>query len=153
VIYPQKSNHEDRRFDCAGVAYQFPYRDEDSVPVEVKTGSIVFFNGYLLHRSLPNYAKAGYRRVLVNHYMSAESFLPWGLPREGESMATSDSRDIIMIAARIPTLGKALRKFTMPGYVPAAKAVALIPTPKSKLKPRPRVTHRSDRGRYCRVVA
>ena len=102
LIYPQKPIDGDRRFDCAGVAYQFPYRDEDSVPVEVKAGSIVFFNGYLLHRSLPNYGKSGYRRVLVNHYMSAESLLPWKLPREGESMATADQRDIIMIAGEDP---------------------------------------------------
>ena len=101
VIYPQHS-HDDRRFDCAGVAYQFPHRDEDSVPVEVKAGSIVFFHGYLLHRSLPNHAKAGYRRVLVNHYMSAESLLPWRQPRDGESMATADTRDIIMIAGEDP---------------------------------------------------
>jgi phytanoyl-CoA hydroxylase len=104
VLYPQKANEDDRRFDCAGISYQFPYRDEDSVPVEVKAGSIVFFNGYLLHRSLPNHAKSGYRRVLVNHYMSAESFLPWGLPREShkESMATADQRDILMIAGEDP---------------------------------------------------
>jgi phytanoyl-CoA hydroxylase len=102
VIYPQKANEDDRRFDCAGVAYQFPYRDEDSVPVEVKAGSLVFFHGYLLHRSLPNYAPSGYRRVLVNHYMSAESLLPWALPREGESMGTADQRDIIMIAGQDP---------------------------------------------------
>jgi hypothetical protein len=25
------------------------------------------YNGYLLHRLLPNHAKNGYRRVLVNH--------------------------------------------------------------------------------------
>jgi phytanoyl-CoA hydroxylase len=110
VIYPQKANKEDRRFDCAGVSYQFPYRDEDSVPVEVKAGSIVFFNGYLLHRSLPNHAKAGYRRVLVNHYMSAESFLPWFPPREGESMATADSRDILMIAGEDPYAWKGTEK-------------------------------------------
>jgi ectoine hydroxylase-related dioxygenase (phytanoyl-CoA dioxygenase family) len=60
VLYPQKS-HDDRRFDCAGVSHQFPHRDEDSVPVEVKAGSLVFFNGYLLHRSLPNHADSGYR--------------------------------------------------------------------------------------------
>lgn len=102
VIYPQQPNEDDRRFDCAGMAHQFPYRDEDSVPVEVKAGSIVFFNGYLLHRSLPNYAKSGYRRVLVNHYMSAESLLPWFNPREGETMATADIRDIIMIAGEDP---------------------------------------------------
>jgi phytanoyl-CoA hydroxylase len=102
IIYPQKPNLNDRRFDCAGQSYQFPYSDEDSVPVEVKAGSIVFFNGYLLHRSLPNHAKSGYRRVLVNHYMSAESLLPWGLPRDGESMATADRRDIMMIAGEDP---------------------------------------------------
>jgi ectoine hydroxylase-related dioxygenase (phytanoyl-CoA dioxygenase family) len=101
VLYPQQK-HDDRRFDCAGASYQFPYRDEDSVPVEVKAGSIVFFNGYLLHRSLPNHAKSGYRRVLVNHYMSAESLLPWFTPGEGESMATADSRDILMIAGEDP---------------------------------------------------
>jgi len=101
IIYPQM-RHDDRRFDCAGSAYQFPYSDEDSVPVEVKAGSIVFFNGYLLHRSLPNHAKTGYRRVLVNHYMSAESLLPWGPPRDGESMATADRRDILMIAGEDP---------------------------------------------------
>ena len=77
---------------------RFPYRDDDAVPVEVKAGSIVFFNGYLLHRSLPNRAKSGYRRALVNHYMSAESLLPWKLPQEGEHMAIADFRDIVMVA-------------------------------------------------------
>jgi ectoine hydroxylase-related dioxygenase (phytanoyl-CoA dioxygenase family) len=102
IIYPQKRNIDDRRFDCTGSAYQFPYQDEDAIPVEVKAGSLVFFNGYLLHRSLPNYAKSGYRRVLVNHYMTAESLLPWMLPREGESMATADLRDVLMIAGEDP---------------------------------------------------
>ena len=82
IIWPQHY-HEDPRFDCAGEAYGFPYRDEDSIPVEVKAGAIVFFNGYLLHRSFPNRAESGYRRVLVNHYMSAESLLPWRGPKEG----------------------------------------------------------------------
>jgi phytanoyl-CoA hydroxylase len=101
VIYPQHQ-HGDARFDCAGEAIEFPWKDEDAVPVEVKAGSLVFFNGYLLHRSLPNYAKSGYRRVLVNHYMSAESLLPWFTPRPGESMGTADNRDIIMIAGEDP---------------------------------------------------
>ena len=110
ILYPQRPADNNPLFDCASVSHQFPYRDEDSVPVEVKAGSIVFFNGYLLHRSLPNRAKAGYRRVLVNHYMSAESFLPWGPPREGESMATTDHRDIIMIAGQDPYAWKGLEE-------------------------------------------
>ncbi len=100
VLWPARK-HEDRRFDCTKEAV-FPYGDEDAIPVEVKAGSIVFFNGYLLHRSLPNRAKQGYRRVLVNHYMSAESLLPWHPPQQGETMGTLDFRDIVMVAGTDP---------------------------------------------------
>ncbi|MEI9997740.1 MAG: phytanoyl-CoA dioxygenase family protein [Verrucomicrobiota bacterium] len=128
VIYPQQSTQDDARFDCTGEAFHFPYRDEDAVPVEVKAGSIVFFNGYLLHRSLPNYATAGYRRVLVNHYMSAESLLPWKSPREGETMGTVDVRDILMIAGETRIRGRASRTRTTFGCGRAARAAASIPT-------------------------
>jgi len=99
--------HGDRRFDCALESQGFPYSDEDAVPVEVKAGTIVFFNGYTLHRSLPNVAQSGYRRALVNHYMSAESFLPWHGPRKDEprdqkGMAKLDYRDIVIIAGTDP---------------------------------------------------
>jgi len=88
----------DEQFDCADEAVGFPYSDEEAIPVEVTAGSIVFFNGYLLHRSLPNRASSGYRRALVNHYMSAESLLPW---RAGVD-ATADFRDILMVAGTDP---------------------------------------------------
>jgi ectoine hydroxylase-related dioxygenase (phytanoyl-CoA dioxygenase family) len=101
ILWPQE-RQRDRRFDCAGEATRFPYTVADSVPVEVKAGSIVFFNGYLLHRSLPNHAPTGFRRCLVNHYMSAESLLPWHAPQPGQSVATADYRDIIMIAGADP---------------------------------------------------
>ena len=94
--------HGDPRFDCAFEAQRFPYTNDDAVPVEVRAGSIVFFNGYLLHRSLPNYAESGFRRSLVNHYMSAESLLPWINPSGPFSVATLDHRDIIMIAGEDP---------------------------------------------------
>jgi len=79
----------------------------DEVPVEVKKGSVVFFNGYTLHRSLPNRAKSGYRRALVNHYMSAESFLPWQ-HTENTSMAMQDYRDIVMVAGEDPYAWKGI---------------------------------------------
>ena len=94
--------HGDPRFDCALEAQRFPYSNDDAVPVEVRAGSIVFFNGYLLHRSLPNYAESGFRRSLVNHYMSAESLLPWINPAGPSSVATLDHRDITMIAGEDP---------------------------------------------------
>ena len=100
ILWPQR-DHDDRDFDCTIESFNFPYKDSDAIPVEVKAGSIVFFNGYLLHRSLPNRAKQGYRRVLVNHYMSASSLLPWRL-KPGERPAIADFRDIVMIAGTDP---------------------------------------------------
>ncbi|MEZ4677657.1 MAG: phytanoyl-CoA dioxygenase family protein [Caldilineaceae bacterium] len=101
VLWPFRE-HDDDRFDCVVEAFDFPYTDDDAVPVEVKAGSIVFFNGYLLHRSLPNRAAGGFRRALVNHYMSAESLLPWHMPENPVGMAVHDHRDIVMIAGTDP---------------------------------------------------
>ena len=97
----QQEWHADQRFDCALEAKNFPYTEKDEVPVEVRKGSVVFFNGYTLHRSLPNRAASGFRRALVNHYMNASSFLPWQAPKTG-SMAMADYRDIVMVAGTDP---------------------------------------------------
>jgi phytanoyl-CoA hydroxylase len=120
VIYPQ-ALHNDERFDCADQSYGFPYTDDDAIPVEVRAGAIVFFNGYLLHRSLPNYAKTGYRRVLVNHYMSAESLLPWHNPRGNERMATADTRDIVMVAGEDPYAYKGVEQLSVAHVRPSGK--------------------------------
>ncbi len=96
--------NDDRRFDCSGESQNFPWSNDDAVPVEMKAGSVVLFNGYLLHRSLPNRAASGFRRSLVNHYMSAESLLPWygdSIPN-GRHVAASDMRDIVMVAGEDP---------------------------------------------------
>jgi ectoine hydroxylase-related dioxygenase (phytanoyl-CoA dioxygenase family) len=95
--------HGDRRFDCSEEARRFPYSNDDAVPVEVKAGTAVLFNGYLLHRSLPNYAQAGFRRALVNHYMSAESLLPWmPVGNPDIPIAQLDNRDVVIVAGADP---------------------------------------------------
>lgn len=88
--------HADDRFDPSEEAVDHPYSREGGVPVELKAGGAAFFNGYVLHRSLPNRAAAGYRRALVTHYMSAQSLLPWsiGFP----PIRRADYRDIELIA-------------------------------------------------------
>jgi ectoine hydroxylase-related dioxygenase (phytanoyl-CoA dioxygenase family) len=102
IIWPQEK-HNDPEFDCTGEAVGFPYTQADEVPVEVTAGSIVFFNGYLLHRSRRNRAASGYRRVLVNHYLSAESLLPWFAPNNLPApVGRADSRNIIMVAGVDP---------------------------------------------------
>ncbi|MEM7576392.1 MAG: phytanoyl-CoA dioxygenase family protein [Planctomycetota bacterium] len=111
VLWPQ-GLQQNPDFDCAEESVGFPYTDDDAVSVEVKAGSIVFFNGYLLHRSLPNRAPEGTcRRVLVNHYMSASSLLPWtGIGNtnhdtfvdNSRTVAKCDVRDIVMVAGKDP---------------------------------------------------
>jgi phytanoyl-CoA hydroxylase len=117
VIYPEREQ-DDPRFDCSTEAYDFPYTDEDAVPVEIPAGSAVIFNGYLLHRSLQNSGKHGYRRALTNHYMSAESLLPWFGPREGEHMGIADYRDIIMVAGEDPYAYKGTEDIARPSSRP-----------------------------------
>ena len=101
VLYPDR-DHDDPRFDCEVEAYDFPYGDGDAVAVEVAAGSVVLFNGYLLHMSLPNTGRHGLRRSLVNHYMSARSLLPWMPPPAGVGMGRADHRDIVMVAGTDP---------------------------------------------------
>jgi phytanoyl-CoA hydroxylase len=100
VLYPDREQ-DDPRFDCSIEAYDFPYKDEDAVPVEIPAGAAVVFNGYLLHRSLPNSGRHGYRRALANHYMSAESPLHWRIP-DGEAPARWDFRDVVLVAGEDP---------------------------------------------------
>ena len=114
----QMQQQNDPRFDCTDESFGFPYTDEDAIPVEVPAGAIVFFNGYLLHRSLPNQRSEGYRRVLVNHYMSAESLLPWIASPEGKQVAITDYRDIVMIAGRDPYAYKGLENLADPHVRP-----------------------------------
>jgi phytanoyl-CoA hydroxylase len=96
---------DDPDFDCAPESFGYPYSDDDAVPVEVGPGSLVFFNGYLLHRSLPNRAESGFRRALVNHYMSAESLLAWSYDL---NLAQADYRDIVLVAGTDPYAWKGL---------------------------------------------
>lgn len=100
VLYPDHEQ-DDPRFDCTREAFGFPYEDADAVPVEIPAGSALVLNGYLLHRSLQNSGSHGYRRALVNHYMSASSLLPWREP-SGEHFGEYDFRDIELVSGVDP---------------------------------------------------
>jgi phytanoyl-CoA hydroxylase len=117
ILWPHRE-HDDERFDCVVESFEFPYTDDDAIPVEVKAGSIVFFNGYLLHRSLPNVAQTGFRRSLVNHYCSAETFLPWLPPQKQTGMAVHDHRDIVLIAGEDPYGYKGIEDIMFPHIRP-----------------------------------
>jgi ectoine hydroxylase-related dioxygenase (phytanoyl-CoA dioxygenase family) len=116
ILWPLRK-HGSTEYDSTPESFDFPYRDEDAIPVEVPAGSIVFFHGYLLHKSLKNRRTAGFRRALVNHYMSAESLLPWWWPA-AEFPPTHDNRDIVLIAGTDPYAYKGTEERNRP-YVRA----------------------------------
>ena len=97
-IYPTADHGQPDEFDPTDEAYGFD--DSGAVPVEVKAGAVVFFNGYLLHRSHRNRSD-GTRMALVNHYMNAWSPLPWML-EHGIDVGTNDNRRVTMIRGTDP---------------------------------------------------
>ena len=97
-LWETRPHENTDEFDGASESYGFDGSGE--IPVEVKTGDVVFFDGYLLHRSRKNRSQM-HRRVLVNHYMNAWSRLPWQL-REGETAALGDYRDIVCVHGEDP---------------------------------------------------
>jgi ectoine hydroxylase-related dioxygenase (phytanoyl-CoA dioxygenase family) len=105
VLHPVR-DQRDPRFDQTPEAHGFEPSDREAVPVELPAGSALVFSGYLLHRSLPNSHPFLLRRCLVNHYMSAESLLPWLPPGQDDTMATTDFRDILLIAGTDPHAAK-----------------------------------------------
>jgi phytanoyl-CoA hydroxylase len=118
VLYPVREQN-DPRFDCTAEAHGFGYREQDAVPVELPAGAALIFDGYLLHRSLPNTGRHGLRRALVNHYMSAESLLPWFAPDSGAAMGTLDHRDVHLVAGEDPHAYKGTVDLMHPHVRPA----------------------------------
>lgn len=97
-LHPQHGHDNADEFDFTPESYGFDESAE--VPVVVKTGTLVFFNGYLLHRSHRNRSQV-FRRVLVNHYCNAWSLLPWKV-ETGQSAATADQRSVMLVAGSDP---------------------------------------------------
>jgi phytanoyl-CoA hydroxylase len=118
-LYPQREHSNTDEFDFAPESYGFGekvtvsgagFSEAAEIPVEAPTGAVVFFNGYLLHRSKKNRSR-GYRRALVNHYCTAATLLPWWL-KEGESPANADRRNVFPVAGIDPYAWKGTEHMT-----------------------------------------
>jgi phytanoyl-CoA hydroxylase len=110
-LYPQKPHEDTGEFDFAPESHGFDASKE--VLVKARAGSVVFFNGYLLHRSKRNRSEV-YRRALVSHYMSMNSLLPWGdgtINGENVSMARADSRAVMPVCGEDPYAWKGYQPF------------------------------------------
>jgi len=105
-LYPTRKHGNPDEFDTHDdMATGFD--ESPQVPVEVKAGSVVFFNGYLLHQSMRNRTMDSYRRVLVSHYLSSESLLPWVSSADNQSVARVDVRRVFPVAGVDPYAWKA----------------------------------------------
>jgi len=113
-LYSQRAHADDGEWDWAPESYGFDA--SQAVPVEVKAGDAIFFHGYLMHGSFKNRSQI-YRRAIVNHYMNAWSFLPWG----GTS---NDKRNIVPAAGIDPYAWK--------GYETPPKDVFVRPLKQAK---------------------
>ena len=118
-LYPQREHEKSEEFDFAPESYGFDESVE--VPVEVKAGTLVFFNGYLLHRSRKNRSDL-YRRVLVNHYCNAWSLLPWSI-EEGERVANADRRNVLPVSGVDPYAWKGYQSPPQSVYLRQCKAI------------------------------
>lgn len=75
-------------------------------------GDAVIFHGYLLHRSLNNTRTEGYRRAIVNHVMSARSYLPWSIGTPPQPR--DDFRDFEMVCGEDPYAWKDKEEIMVP---------------------------------------
>ncbi len=87
------------------------FTEAEMVPVEMRAGSVAFFNGYTLHRSTRNRSDR-FRRVLVNHYCNAWSLLPRIIPagtepgQMGEEIGLADDRKVLQVCGQDPYVDK-----------------------------------------------
>lgn len=116
-LWPTAPHGRPDEFDAADEAQGFD--DAGEVAVEVQAGSVVFFNGYLLHRSRRNRSDV-YRRALVNHYCNAWSLLHWDIrDADAARLVGSDYRTVVPVSGQDPYAWK--------GYVDPPAQVYLRP--------------------------
>lgn len=100
-LYPFRDHNQPHKYDSAQQEYGFD--ESPQIPVEVKKGDVIFFNGYLLHKSEKNQTKTNFRRAIVYHYMNSYSLLPWGKAAlENTSPAQADNRKVIQVLGEDP---------------------------------------------------
>ncbi len=98
-LYPQRQHERTDEWDFSAESHGFDASGAIALPA--RAGTVVFFNGYLLHASYRNRTET-YRRVLVSHYMNAYSLLPWRSPDDAVPTAQDDVRNVLPVAGVDP---------------------------------------------------
>ena len=111
ILWPMR-RHNNPDLDRAEEAYGFPQDATQAVALEVSAGSVIFFDGYLLHSSFPNRTADGFRRALLYVYCSAHSTVAFD-PTSYQASAR-DYRDIVMVAGQDPYAWKGIQPLGVP---------------------------------------
>jgi ectoine hydroxylase-related dioxygenase (phytanoyl-CoA dioxygenase family) len=106
VLWPLR-RHNNPELDRAEEAHGFPDPVESAVTIALAPGSVVFFNGYLLHGSFPNRSDPNggvgrFRRSLLFVYANAATPMAWHPTDVSKASALYDYRDIVMVAGEDP---------------------------------------------------
>lgn len=121
VLWPMR-RHESPELDRAEEIHGFPWPRDALVPVEVPAGSVVFFDGYLIHGSYPNRSAGQTRRALLYVYASAAT--PVLFDPASYQPTTEDYPDIVMVAGRDPYGWAQRHRHGEPYLRPAGPTVA-----------------------------
>ena len=87
---------------------------DKAIPLEVTAGSVVVFNGYLLHSSGLNGSRRT-RKSLGLHLCNSWCVLPWRI--EGGTHAWADDRGVAAVSGIDPYFWKGIRKMGDPIFV------------------------------------
>ncbi|MCP5025021.1 MAG: phytanoyl-CoA dioxygenase family protein [Actinomycetia bacterium] len=112
-LFPTRDHGRPDEFDPTDESYGFD--ESEAIPVEVAAGTVVFFNGYLLHRSLRNRSDRT-RMALVNHYMNAWSPLPWMVDK-GIDVGSYNMRTVVQTSGDDPYSWDPITKPSRPTFV------------------------------------
>ena len=106
---------EDPRFDCADGVGRLPVHRRRRGAVEVSAGSVVVFNGYLLHRSLPN---SGRQRLPPGAGEPLHERRVAAAVGRGRDARARDFRDVVLIAGEDPYAYKGVERLASPQVRP-----------------------------------
>ena len=99
IVWPHRP-HGSADFDPVDAAHQ-PHAESEAVPLPVSRGTLIVFDGHLVHRSLPNRSD-GFRRSLALHAARATSRMPWMGAEQRGPIGEADCRDFELICGEDP---------------------------------------------------
>jgi ectoine hydroxylase-related dioxygenase (phytanoyl-CoA dioxygenase family) len=106
IMYPTRPHNNNEEYEYDDTCYGFD--EKLGKPIEMKAGDALFFNGYLLHKSLKN-RSTRYRKVLTNHYMTATTLFPYTLKCKCGQLhyiADTDCRNVLLVSGSDPYVAK-----------------------------------------------